>query len=57
MTKLYKTREIAEILGVSPSTVREWLATGHLKGIKVGQGKYWRVTQEQLDTYLEERHG
>jgi excisionase family DNA binding protein len=45
--------EAARILKVSPQTLRRWLRKGVLKGIKVGDGKLWRINQSTIDQYLE----
>ncbi len=45
--------EIGSQLGVLPKTVRDWLRSGDLTGIKVG--KSWRVHARDLATLLEER--
>jgi excisionase family DNA binding protein len=51
----YTVSEVAEIVRVTEWTVREWLKSGTLKGSKPGRG--WRVTEEDLHTFLNERHG
>jgi len=50
LNRLLKPEEVAEKLGVSPQTVRKWLAKGYLKGIRVG--KLWRVSEEDLKKFL-----
>ncbi len=35
--KLLSPEEVAELLGVTPNTVRAWLRDGSLKGIKLGR--------------------
>lgn len=50
--KDYITAEIiAEEIGVTPKTVREWLKSGELVGIKVGNG--WRVHRTDFNRYIE----
>lgn len=40
---LLKVSEVARMFDVQPATVREWLNTGILHGVKIGKGHYWRV--------------
>ena len=49
--KLYTPVEIAKLLSVKVSTVRTWLITGGLRGVKLPGGD-WRVRQEDLDEML-----
>ncbi len=46
--------EAAEILRVSPQSVRRWLKDGHLKGSKVGKGKLWHLNRREVESYLKE---
>ncbi len=46
--------EAAEMLRVSPQSVRRWLKDGHLKGAKVGKGKLWRLNRREVESYLKE---
>jgi len=48
--KLYTPEGAAEALMVSPKTVREWLRTGKLGGVKVG--RLWRVRESDLTAFL-----
>jgi excisionase family DNA binding protein len=58
LEKLYKPREVAEYFGVSYHTVRSWLQSGTIKGIKVGSGKgRWRVKHSEMKRLAKERHG
>lgn len=54
---LYSPREVARILGVNTYTVRKWLRDGTMTGIKIGEGKHWRITKTELDRVLQERVG
>ncbi len=45
--------EVADQLKVTPKSVRAWLRSGELIGIKVG--KNWRVHPGDLDRYLDEQ--
>ncbi len=46
--------EAAEMLKVSPQSVRRWLKDGHLKGSKVGKGKLWRLNRREVENYLKD---
>ena len=52
--RLLKTREVADICGVSPRTVAQWLRDGVLRGIKIN-GFTWRVREEDVNEFLEGR--
>jgi excisionase family DNA binding protein len=43
---------VAKMLEVSPATVRIWLRNGTLKGLKVGAGKLWRISEEDIQDFL-----
>lgn len=45
--------EIAELLKVKDSTVREWLRGGKLRGRNFGGRTGWRVRLSDLETFLE----
>jgi excisionase family DNA binding protein len=42
--------ETAERLKVHPESVRDWLRTGKLRGLKAG--RQWRITESALDAFL-----
>ncbi|MDY2647402.1 MULTISPECIES: helix-turn-helix domain-containing protein [Pyramidobacter] len=46
MDKLLTVKEVAEIIGVHIDTVRIWLRTGRMKGVKFG--KAWRIPESEL---------
>ncbi len=48
--QLYTQREVAEFLGVAPTTVGKWLRMGLLTGIKVSN--QWRIQDRDLDDFL-----
>ncbi len=54
MERLLTPEEAAQVLQVSPLTVRKWLRGGKLKGVKPG-GKVWRVREEDLEEFLRPR--
>jgi excisionase family DNA binding protein len=48
--QLMTTREVAELLRLSPRTVRRLLRRGALPGVQVG--RQWRVVARELDARL-----
>lgn len=48
--ELLTPKEAASILKVSPITIRSWLRSGRLKGVKVSN--MWRVRRSDLDELL-----
>ncbi len=52
-TRLYTPDQVAEILQVNISTVKRWLLTGELPGIKIGHGGHWRIRSDDLAAYVE----
>ena len=53
MEKLLSVKEAAEYLGLKENTVREWLRSGALKGIKIG--KSWRIKISDLEALIDEK--
>ena len=51
--KIYTTREIADLLKVNQETILRLLRNHKLNGYKIG--KNWRISQEQLEQYLNRR--
>lgn len=49
--KLLTPEEAAGILKMRPETVREWLRTGRLKGLKAGP-RMWRIKEIDLVEFL-----
>lgn len=49
---LLTPEEAAERLAVSPKTVRDWLRSGELKGVKVG--RLWRIRPTDLEAFIRE---
>ena len=47
--KLYKLKDISEILRVTPRTVINYIQSGKLKGTKIGGG--WRVKDEDFQSF------
>ena len=53
--KLLTVEDAAKVLLVKPTTVREWLKAGKLKGMKMG--RLWRVWKSELEAFLREGEG
>ncbi|MCG0278535.1 MAG: helix-turn-helix domain-containing protein [Thermanaeromonas sp.] len=51
MDRLLTPEEAAEILAVSPKSIREWLRQGKLKGVKAG--RLWRIRERDLEAFLD----
>ena len=50
MTKLFTLSEVADLLRVSPRTVRRLVAAGQIRVVKVGRRSL--VTERELDAYV-----
>ena len=50
MEKLLTPEETADLLAVQPKTVRDWLRSGKLPGVKVGS--LWRVQEASLREFV-----
>ncbi len=50
MEKLLTPEQVADTLQVSVKTIKNWLRSGKLRGIKTGQ--LWRIEPEALEEYL-----
>lgn len=48
--KLLTVEEAADRLAVAVRTIREWLRTGKLAGVKAG--RLWRIREEDLEAFL-----
>ncbi len=55
--KLLTPDAVAKLLDVSPATVRIWLRNETLKGIKVGGGKLWRISEGAVKEFLHAGEG
>lgn len=49
--KLYSVEEAAELLGISPLTLANWLRAGKITGTKIG--RKWRITDSDLQAFIE----
>ena len=50
LMKVYTLEELIEVLQVTRRTLYNYIKTGKLKAAKMG--KYWRVTEKQLEEFL-----
>jgi excisionase family DNA binding protein len=50
----YSITEAAKITGFSPSTIRRWILTDHLKAHRLGL-KFWRINQEDVERIINPR--
>jgi excisionase family DNA binding protein len=50
MEQLYTIEQAAAKLAHSPRTVREWLRTRKLRGVKTG--REWRIREEDLQDFV-----
>lgn len=55
--KMYKPSEVAKMFNVESATVRVWLNTNLLRGVKIGRGHYWRIPESALVEFANKRHG
>ncbi len=53
---LYSTDDLANLLGISRYTARQWVCQGKF-GEPIHAGRFLRVSQEALDNYLDENTG
>lgn len=49
--KLYSVKELAEILPITPLTIREYIRKGKIRGRKIG--KNWYVSKADLEKFLD----
>lgn len=54
MTKLLTAQQVADILGVKPRTVREWLRAGKIPGTILPDGGM-RFNQQVIESWLDKR--
>ena len=49
--KLYTPEQVAELFQVSAQTVRNWLSSGELKGMKLSS-RAWRIKESDLEVFI-----
>ncbi len=58
MSEKYLNPEtVAKMFDVSPTTVRAWLRSGAMKGMKLGGGKLWRISEGAVEEFLHAGEG
>ena len=55
MEQLLTVEQVAERLQVNEQTVRRWLREGELTGIPFGGRTGWRMSEEDLQAFLDRR--
>ena len=50
--RLYRASEVAALLGVSPERVRELVASGELRSIRLGGSGWHRVAAEDVERFI-----
>ena len=48
--RVYTIDEVVDLLHVTKRSIYSYIKDGKLKAVKIG--KYWRVTQENLEEFL-----
>lgn len=53
LEKLYKTQEVAELLGVNVQTIRRYIREGRLKAVKNNEkGRLYYITETSIKAFL-----
>lgn len=55
LDQLYTVKQVAQMFQVSDYTVREWIKTGLLQGIKINSR--WKVARKQLVILAHNKYG
>lgn len=53
LERLLTTKEVAEILRISPRTVERLLKRGELKGIRFG--RWWRIPPSEVKSFIQKK--
>jgi len=53
--KLLTVQEVADRLGVHPDTIRQWIRNGELGAIDLGGRAGYRIREQDLDRFIQER--
>lgn len=54
--KLYTLQEVANILRVSRQTIYNYVTKKKLKATKIGGGREYRVTADNLEAFIQNGH-
>lgn len=53
MEKVYKLKDVEDLIGVSRRTLYNYLKSGRLKGVKLSGSKGdWRIREEDLQDFI-----
>lgn len=52
MSKVYRIKDVAEILNLKVRTVREWIKTGKMKARKLNGCPMWFIDEEEVNRIL-----
>lgn len=55
LERLYSVEEVAEHVGVTPESVRRWLRSGELRGVRFARKVGWRIRESDLRAFLDAR--
>ncbi|MDP9355977.1 MAG: helix-turn-helix domain-containing protein [Chloroflexota bacterium] len=55
MDRMLTVDQVAERLQVNEQTIRRWLRDGELTGVPFGGRTGWRVSEEDLQAFLDRR--
>ena len=50
LEKMFTPEQVAEQFGLTPRTIKDWMRTGKLKGVKFG--KSWRIKENDLKEFM-----
>lgn len=50
LERIFTPEEVADRLSVTPKTIKDWLRSGNLRGIKAG--RLWRIRESDLEDFL-----
>jgi excisionase family DNA binding protein len=54
-THTLTVRDVARLANVNEDTVRRWLASGQLKGVRLSRKSGWKIRESDLDAFIERR--
>ena len=55
MEKFYTLKEVSDTIKIPENTIRIWLRSGRIEGVKIG--RHWRITETALEKFLKEHTG
>jgi excisionase family DNA binding protein len=55
VAQLLTVDQVAERLQVNEQTIRRWLREGELRGVSFGGRTGWRISEEDLQEFLDRR--